>query len=151
MKPGFYDTPETKWLTVQEILARGLDQRVSYAVLTAPLHFQPPTGPLITVPVAYITDFASVPRIFWSIFPPYDPYYGAPAIVHDYGYSTKGDFGLGLKLTRADVDRMFLMAMILQDTERWRRNILYAGVRLGGASTWNKERPSRVIAMNAHN
>ena len=37
-----------------------------------------------TVPAGYITDGASVPRIFWSIFPPYKPEYFTAVIVHDY-------------------------------------------------------------------
>jgi hypothetical protein len=40
-------------------------------------------GPEITVPVGYRSDFASVPRFFWRVFPPMGKYSHA-AIVHDY-------------------------------------------------------------------
>jgi hypothetical protein len=37
----------------------------------------------IIVPVGFVTDFASVPRPFWSFLPPYGPWTRA-AIVHDF-------------------------------------------------------------------
>lgn len=37
-----------------------------------------------TVPKGYITDGASVPRIFWFIYPPNRPDYLPAAIIHDY-------------------------------------------------------------------
>ena len=139
MKVGFYDSPETKWLTVGEIKERGMNPEKSYAYLLSPLHYQPENGPLITAPPGYITDFASVPRIFWTLFPPYDPYYGAPAIIHDFGYSTQGTFLIpNFQLSRAGVDHLFLGAMKIQDTEWWRREIIYRAMRLGGGFVWSK-------------
>jgi len=37
---------------------------------------------IITVPVGFITDFASIPQIFWNILPPFGPY-GKAAVIHD--------------------------------------------------------------------
>ena len=37
---------------------------------------------VIVVPVGFVTDFASVPRAFWSLYPPTGPWAPA-AIVHD--------------------------------------------------------------------
>jgi hypothetical protein len=37
-----------------------------------------------TVPKGYITDGASIPRIFWSFYPPNRPDYLPAAIVHDH-------------------------------------------------------------------
>src|SRR5258708_33483224 len=39
----------------------------------------------ITVPVGFVTDLASVPRVFWSLLPP-AARYSYPAIIHDYLY-----------------------------------------------------------------
>jgi len=39
----------------------------------------------VTVPVGFVTDFASIPRVFWSVLRP-DGLYTYPAIVHDYLY-----------------------------------------------------------------
>jgi len=38
---------------------------------------------LIRVPKGYRTDFASIPRFFWRLFPPYGQY-GKAAVVHDW-------------------------------------------------------------------
>jgi hypothetical protein len=45
--------------------------------------FQP-----VTVPIGFVTDFASIPRVFWSLLRP-DGKYTYPAIVHDYLYWTQ--------------------------------------------------------------
>ena len=39
----------------------------------------------VTVPVGFVTDFTSIPRVFWSVLRP-DGLYTYPAIVHDYLY-----------------------------------------------------------------
>ena len=41
----------------------------------------------ITVPEGFQTDFASVPRFFWRLAPPWGKYSPA-AVVHDYLYAT---------------------------------------------------------------
>ena len=38
----------------------------------------------IAVPKGYITNGANVPRLFWSIIPPFKPKYLPAVIVHDY-------------------------------------------------------------------
>jgi hypothetical protein len=40
-------------------------------------------GDIIKVPVGFETDMASIPRIFWAIFPPTGEYSKA-AVIHDY-------------------------------------------------------------------
>lgn len=58
---------------------------------------------VICVPVGFTTDLASVPRIFWSLFPP-NCTYSIPAIIHDYL--------TGSRLYPFDVcDRIFYHAM----------------------------------------
>ncbi|EAJ6150290.1 DUF1353 domain-containing protein [Campylobacter lari] len=55
------------------------------------------------VPKGFISDGASVPRIFWSIYPPYKSEYFSAAIVHDYlcqkAYS-KDDYKLADKVLK---------------------------------------------------
>ena len=140
MRPGFYGDLDTRWLTLAEKKARGLNPKKSYVMLLAPLYYQPLNGPLIMIPVGFITDFASVPRILWSIFPPYDPFYGAPAVLHDYLYTLLGIIpGYPIRFTRAESDALFLEAMSLQGTEEWRSLCLYHGVRLGGWMKWRRQ------------
>src|SRR5262245_55189884 len=60
--------------------------------LIKPITWKPNPGQetfqAVTVPVGFVTDFASIPRIFWSALPP-DGRYTYPAIVHDYLYWTQ--------------------------------------------------------------
>src|SRR5262245_60709692 len=42
----------------------------------------------VNVPAGFVTDFASIPRAFWSLLRP-DGRYTHPAIVHDYLYWTQ--------------------------------------------------------------
>jgi len=43
----------------------------------------------VVVPAGFVTDGASVPRVFWSIFPPNRTDYLPCAIVHDFLCETK--------------------------------------------------------------
>ena len=99
-----------------------------------------PEGPTwIIVPEGFVTDFASVPRLFWSIFPPLGPW-ALAAILHDWLYQTCGEFG---KYTRKQADEIFREAMeeIAKHREdgepkAWKRALLYRAVRLGGGKGW---------------
>ena len=42
----------------------------------------------VEVPAGFVTDFASIPRVFWSLLRP-DGSYTYPAIVHDFLYWTQ--------------------------------------------------------------
>ena len=61
---------------------------------------------LITVTAGLVTDFASVPRLFWNIFPPWGQY-GNSAILHDALYQRQ-------TYTKEKSDRIFLDAMYCQ-------------------------------------
>jgi hypothetical protein len=52
--------------------------------LVEDLHYEiRDTGKIVIVPKGFVTDFASIPRPFWSIVPTWGKY-GPPAVVHDY-------------------------------------------------------------------
>lgn len=84
---------------------------------------------IITVPKDFITDFASIPRLFQNILSPTGPY-GKAALVHDDLYRTPGI------CTRAQADRTFLEAMVALKVSWWTRMIMYGGVRLGGHGSY---------------
>lgn len=84
------------------------------------------------VPAGFVTDFASVPRFLWSIFPPHGRYSPA-AVFHDWLYQ----YG---PLTRAGADKAFLESMAALKVPLWQRLAMYAGVRLGGGVAWEKYR-----------
>lgn len=85
-------------------------------------------GELITIPAGYQTDFASVPRVFWSVFPPVGKHNPA-ALVHDYLYDNR----IG---TRKRADKIFLELMLAYGVHRWGAHCMYWGVRLGGRKWW---------------
>ena len=58
------------------------DKHVRTVILTRPLVFYTKSGDCITVPSGFESDGASVPKMFWSAFPPFDTYLPA-AVVHD--------------------------------------------------------------------
>lgn len=81
----------------------------------------------IKVPNGFITDFATIPRPLYLIFPPIGRYNKA-AMVHDYLY----DASCSLKLSRKDSDLIFLQAMEILGVKKWVRYSLFLAVRLFG-------------------
>ena len=116
-------------------------------VLRAPFAFLSPTLGRIEVADGFDTDYASVPRIFWSIYPP-DGSYTEAAIIHDalYFYQAQSRTGCALgaaepaayPITRAQADTVFLEAMAALGVPAVRRRILYSSVRAGGWLAWSR-------------
>ncbi len=75
------------------------------------------------VPAGFRTDLASVPRIFFWLFPSYGAYTKA-AILHDYLCETK-------LVSRADADGLFRRTMRELEVPFLRRWMMWAGVRVG--------------------
>ncbi len=88
-----------------------------------------PSKEIIKVPRKFRTDFASVPRIFWTLVSPYGKQ-GKAAVIHDYLYATGYE-------TRKRSDEIFLEAMEVLGVAPWKRTIMYWAVRVGGGSGWN--------------
>lgn len=86
------------------------------------------SGDVITVPAGFRTDFASVPRVLWTIVPPVG-LYGKAAVVHDYLYILQDR-------TRLEADRIFLEAMEVLGVPKIQRTLMYQAVRLGGGGGW---------------
>lgn len=85
------------------------------------------SGDVVEVPAGFETDFASVPRLFWIVEPPLGDA-GKAAVIHDRLYATR-------ERSRRAADRVFLEAMGVLGVARWKRLVLYAAVRLFGASS----------------
>jgi hypothetical protein len=91
----------------------------------------------ITVPAGFVTDFASVPRAFWSIIAPYGKHAKA-AVLHDFLYACHG-YAFGDQLvsfTRKECDDIFLKAMEVLGVNPAKRWIMYQAVRLFAGSHW---------------
>jgi len=87
---------------------------------------------IIIVPENFITDFASVPRLFWSIISPVDKH-GKAAVVHDRCYY----YAL---YSRKRCDEIFREALEVLEVEPWKVWCMYKSVRIGGWYAWNKHR-----------
>lgn len=97
------------------------------------------SGCLITVPQYFITDFASVPRCFWNIIPPWGTY--GPAVVgHDWNYYNQ-------VFTRAECDTILMEAMTVLNVSRKDRTVIYDGVRLGGQSAWDENKRRKDVGF----
>lgn len=89
------------------------------------------SGETITVPAGFVTDFASVPRIFWSIIAP-GGLHAAAAVVHDYLYRSEEGRA---RYSRREADAIFLEAMLASGTPLLRARIMWLAVRgPGGAA-----------------
>lgn len=84
----------------------------------------------VTVPEGFVTDFASIPRAFWSILPTDGPYVFA-AIIHDFLYWSQ-------TTSRDEADLVLKYAM--QDFKVGNTTIetIYSGVRIGGGFSWQE-------------
>ncbi len=90
------------------------------------------SGISVEVPEGFMTDGASVPRPLWWLLPPWGRY-GQATVVHDKlctdGLVVHKD-GPTSKLSRKEVDRVFLEAMGVLGVPKWMRHVMYCGVRI---------------------
>lgn len=98
-------------------------------------------GFTVAVPAGFLTDFASIPRIFRIIIPKLGRWNKA-AVVHDFLYQNPESgrrFEVGyVKWTRKGADVVFLDAMKDLGVPKWKRNLMYWAVRIGGFMAWRK-------------
>lgn len=95
---------------------------------------------VITVPMGFKTDFASIPRIFWTILHPTGKGRGA-AVIHDYLYSVRGLYDPSTApLTRKESDRLFLAALKELDVSWVKRFTMWRAVRRFGWISYPKAR-----------
>jgi len=98
--------------------------------LTEPLIYQG-ADDTFTVPRGFETDLASVPRLFWALFPPHGAWTLA-AVVHDFLYVTG-------QVSRKDADGVFLRIMVASGTKLWRAAVMYRMVRWFGRGIWARK------------
>jgi Protein of unknown function (DUF1353) len=102
-----------------------------YTVGDRQLIWQPNQGQkfrAVGVPVGFVSDLASVPRIFWSVLPRQGRY-GHAAIVHDYLYWAQ-------ERSREESDDIFKTAMEDSKVDSITIATMYQAVRYGGESAW---------------
>lgn len=94
------------------------------------------SGRYVDVPTGFLTDGASIPRVFWSILPPWGEY-GQAAALHDYLCERMECIVLDSsgkptweKLTRKEVDEILYEAMDVLNVTPWKRTVIKSGVDL---------------------
>lgn len=89
------------------------------------------SGEWVNVPAGYLTDGASVPRLFWGLIPPWGKY-GQAAVVHDilceYLSITKN--GAPYRITREECDDLLLEAMTALKVPCVTRHTIHSAVCL---------------------
>jgi hypothetical protein len=83
---------------------------------------------LISVPVGFVSDGASVPQIFQSVIPRWGKY-GKAAILHDFLYRNK-------VYSRNRCDEIMLDAMRVLGVPIWQEVIIYRSLRTFGWGGW---------------
>lgn len=92
-------------------------------------------GPEVVVPAGFVTDLASIPRVFWSLLPT-DGAYTFPAIVHDFLYWTQPcERKVADMVLRHGMDDMKVSGTVA--------TAIYAAVRAGGAGPWSENQKLR--------
>lgn len=79
------------------------------------------------------TDLGSIPRIFWTIFPPVDDY-DLATVIHDAGYNNKLQTIMGHKIFTAKevADHLFLEAMLSLEVDKGKAEAMYDVVKRFG-------------------
>lgn len=113
------------------VVGRFADRRY---YLTQEIGWSPEPGqngfPSVTVPKGFVTDFASIPRVFWSVLPP-DGTYTYGAVIHDYLYWTQD-----ISKAKADLILKFIMEEFKVDPLS--TAAIFNGVDLGGGGAWTE-------------
>ena len=86
------------------------------------------SGDVINVPIGTYTDFASIPRPLWAIFPRWGKY-GNAAVIHDWLYWDQ-------PRSRKEADAIFLEGMEVLEVLKWKRYTIYYAVRWFGCLAW---------------
>lgn len=81
---------------------------------------------LITVKAGFVTDGASIPKVFQNILGPFGEYFQS-ALVHDWNYSPNNTI-----YTRRECDDLFLEGMEYLEVPFITRKAIYYAVRMFG-------------------
>lgn len=94
----------------------------------------------IEVPKSFIFDFASVPKLFWQLFPKQGMRYDRASCLHDWLYVTE-------YFTRKECDKLFYKAMLSDNVAKWKAKTMYLAVRAGGYFVWKKHTKEEIEKM----
>jgi hypothetical protein len=109
-------------------------------ILAEPLVYRVGTSrDSVIVPRGFVTDFASIPPHLQSLISSLGPYV-LPAVVHDYLYWEQ-------RCSRAQADRLFLLAMQEMGVPFARRVAMYEAVNGFGRAAWAENARDRAAGL----
>lgn len=127
----FTDTRKVEW-------KRNSDNKRDM-ILINEFSYIAPKGKKWKAPKGYVTDGASIPRIFWSLVGgPFDEQYREVALIHDVYCDSQS------KLWQ-DVYHIFYYTNRAAGISEFKLKVLYDAVRFGGLR-WNKKAPSNYFS-----
>lgn len=88
-------------------------------------------GKKIVIPKGMETDFATIPRLFWRMFPPHLKKYRRASVVHDYLYVTKTEI-----TSRSYADAEFRRILIRDKTPIFVAWLFWLTIKLFGNKRW---------------
>jgi hypothetical protein len=101
------------------------------------------TGLIIEVPAGFETDYASVPRFFWRLLPPWGQH-GKAAVLHDFLYRQASG------VSKVVADAVFVDAMSSLGVPWWQRMAMFWAVALFGRSSYRWDSQSNVARGHSH-
>ena len=93
----------------------------NYKVVQDYVFDSPVLGQTFTIPKGFITDGASIPRIFWSVF-------GGPFCPKNLEASVQHDFLIYLGVDGSQRDLQFYSTLVDNNTDKWKARLMYIGV-----------------------
>lgn len=84
---------------------------------------------VVTIPKGFVTDFSSVPKPLWVLFP--KGLGQRASTLHDYLYQAKS-------MSRKKSDCIFYHALRCDGVAAWRAWFMWAGVRAFGWMAWRR-------------
>jgi len=93
------------------------------------------SGDSVDVDIGFMTDFASIPRLFWIVLPRWGKY-GNAAVIHDWLYWAQ-------TRSREESDNIMLEAMGILAVPAWKKYLIYSMVRLFGEAGWKRNQWDR--------
>ena len=101
-------------------------------------HYDGPDGlEIYTVPKGFVTNFASIPKILWSVYGPIGTATKA-SVIHDYLYSNAS-------VSRLKADQIFRDGIVTVDGKKTKANVFYRAVRTFGAGQYDGMPPEPFI------
>lgn len=110
------------------------EPRADYWRVASPLIWSDPVYGRLEAPIGFVTDLASIPRVFRNL-PAFDPNGPSrrPAVIHDWLYSSREGYRYG----RLFADSFLRSALGAEGASQLTAEAFYWAVRLGGSSHWD--------------